>query len=477
MIGASVRIVSEGLSMPLTHLQAPAVAQNLLDLVGNTPIVEVTNFDTGPCRLFVKLENQNPGGSIKDRMAVSMVEAAERSGVLKAGGVIIEATAGNTGLGLALVAAAKRYRLIVVIPDKMSTEKIQHLHGLGADVRITRTDVDKHHPENYVNLARHIAENTPGAWFVDQFSNPANPLAHEQTTGPEIWEQMNGVVDAIVCGVGSGGTITGLSRYFARVSPDTEMVLADPAGSSLADYVRTGNLGPGGSYAVEGIGQSAVPPVADLSRVRRAYTVTDAESFRIARSLLREAGILAGSSSGTLVAAALEYCREQKRPKQVVTFICDSGSKYLSKMFNDYWMLDQGYIQLPKTGDLRDLILRRYQEGAVITVGPGDSLLTAYQRMRMADVSQLPVLENNNPVGILDESDLLMAVQGDEEPFRDPVSSAMTTRLRTLPPDASLESVYQILNEGLVPIIMDGDQFIGLITRTDLLNFMRRRLR
>jgi cystathionine beta-synthase len=463
--------------MPLTQPQRPAVAESLLDLIGNTPIVEITNFDTGPCRLFVKLENQNPGGSIKDRMAVSMVEAAEQSGTLQPGGVIVEATAGNTGLGLALVAAAKKYRLIVVIPDKMSTEKIQHLHGLGADVRITRTDVDKHHPENYVNLARRIAGETARAWFVDQFSNPANPLAHERTTGPEIWEQMNGSVDAVVCGVGSGGTITGLSRYFAKVSPNTELVLADPAGSSLADYIRTGSLGPGGSYAVEGIGQSAVPPVADLSRVRRAYTIPDAESFGIARSLLRETGILAGSSTGTLVGAALEYCREQKIPKQVVTFVCDSGSKYLSKMFNDFWMLDQGYLQLPKTGDLRDLILRRYQEGAVITVGPDDSLLTAYQRMRMADISQVPVIEHGKAVGILDESDLLMAVQNDEEPFREPVRSAMTTKLRTLRPDASIESVYDVLSEGLVAVVNDDDHFVGLITRTDLLNFMRRRLR
>ncbi|MBC8167080.1 MAG: cystathionine beta-synthase, partial [Bryobacteraceae bacterium] len=391
--------------------------------------------------------------------------------------VIVEATAGNTGLGLALVAAAKKYKLIVVIPDKMSTEKIQHLHGLGADVRITRTDVDKYHPENYVNLARHIAETTPGSWFVDQFSNPANPLAHEQTTGPEIWRQMGEDVDAIVCGVGSGGTITGLSRYFERVSPRTELVLADPTGSSLAAFVKTGTLGAGGSYAVEGIGQSAVPPVADFSRVTRAYSIPDARSFEVARALLCEAGILAGSSSGTLVGAALEYCREQTQPKRVVTFICDSGSKYLSKMFNDFWMLDQGYIQLPKTHDLRDLILRRYQAGNVITVGPRDSLLTAYQRMRMADISQVPVLEDGKPVGILDESDVLMAIQDSEEKFRDPVSNAMTTRLRTLAPDASLAAVYQILGEGLVVMIMDNERFVGLITRTDLLNFMRRRLK
>jgi cystathionine beta-synthase len=328
------------------------VHPNVLGLIGNTPMVELTSFDTGPCRLFVKLENQNPGGSIKDRMAVTMVDAAVKDGHLKPGGVIVEATAGNTGLGLALVAAARKYKLIVVIPDKMSVEKIQHLHGFGADIRITRSDVDKHHPEYYENLARSIAETTANSWFVDQFSNPANPIAHEQTTGPEMWQQMGGEIDALVCGIGSGGTMTGLSRYFARVSPRTEMVLADPEGSSLAEYVRTGTLGPSGSYLVEGIGQSSVPPVADLSRVKRAYTISDARSFQVARALLREAGILAGSSTGTLVGAALEYCREQSAPKRVVTIICDSGSKYLSKMFNDDWMRDHGYLETTQSDDL-----------------------------------------------------------------------------------------------------------------------------
>jgi cystathionine beta-synthase len=455
----------------------PFIHSNVLELIGNTPLLEIRCFDIGPCRLFVKLEDQNPGGSIKDRMALSMVAAAEQSGALRPGGVIVEATAGNTGLGLALVASARGYRLIVVIPDKMSTEKIQHLHGLGADVRITRTDVDKNHPDNYVNLARHIAETTGNAWLVDQFSNPANPLAHEQTTGPEIWAQTGGRVDAVVCGVGSGGTLTGLSRYFARVSPSTDIVLADPAGSSLAEYVKTGKLGPGGSYAVEGIGQSAIPPVADLSRVSHAYTIPDARSFDIARTLLAKEGVLGGSSTGTLVGAAIEYCREQTTQKHVVTFVCDTGNKYLSKMFNDYWMLDGGYVKLPRSGDLRDLVLRRYREGGVISVGPSDSLLTAYNRMRTADISQVPVLESGRPVGIVDESDLLMAVGENEERFRLPVRTAMTTRLKTLSPSATIHDVYDILNQGLVALIMEGEEFVGLITRTDLLNYMRRRLK
>jgi len=451
-------------------------ARNLLELIGNTPMLEITRFETGSSRLFVKLENQNPAGSIKDRIGLSMIEAAARDGKLEPGGTIIEATAGNTGLGLALVAAQKGYKLILVVPDKMAREKIFHLRAMGAQVVLTRSDVGKGHPEYYQDMAQRIASET-GAFFVNQFGNPANPEAHEKTTGPEIWEQMNHDVDAIVCGVGSGGTLTGLARFFARVSPQTEMVLADPVGSVLCDYIKTGTYGDAGSWVVEGIGEDFIPPVADLSHVKAAYSISDAESLNTARELLGKEGILGGSSSGTLVAAALRYCREQKSPKRVVTFICDTGNKYLSKMFNDYWMRDHGYLQLPRSSDLRDLIMRRHKEGAVITVGPDDSLLTAYQRMRMSDISQVPVIEKGKPVGILDESDVLLVLHNDEERFRDPVRSAMTTRLRTLPADSPLDAVYQTLNEGLVAMVMDGDEFIGLITRTDLLNFMRRRLR
>ena len=440
-------------------------------------MVELKEFDTGPCRLFLKLEDRNPGGSIKDRMAVSMIEAAEASGQLRPGGTIVEATAGNTGLGLALVAAAKAYPLILAIPDKMSTEKIAHLRAFGVDIRITRSDVAGDHPENFQKLAASIAKEIPGAWFVNQFANPANPLVHEQTTGPEIYAQLERQVDAIVCGSGSGGTMTGLSRYFARVSPDTELVLADPAGSSLASYINTGTLGPGGSYAVEGIGSSNVPPVADFSRVKKAITIRDERSFHVARELLRKSGILGGSSTGTLVAAALEYCRAQTTAKRVVTFVCDSGNKYFSKMFNDYWMIDQGYIERPTTGDIRDLITRRYDEGSVIMVSPDNTLLTAFQRMRVADVSQVPVVEQGKAVGILDESDLLVAVHANPDCFRQPVRTAMTSRLRTLPPESSLDAILAVLDKGLVAVIASGDTFYGLITRTDVLNYLRRRLR
>src|SRR5579884_2619116 len=225
--------------------------QSTLGLIGNTPLVKLTAFDTGRCELFLKLESQNPGGSIKDRMAVAMIEAAERDGLLKPGDTIVEATAGNTGIGLALVAAIKGYGLILVIPDKMSPEKIAHARALGADIRLTRSDVPPGHPDYYQDMAARIARETPHAYNINQFGNPANPLAHEVSTGPEVWQQMDHRVDAVVCGVGSGGTMTGLSRFFARVQPEAEMVLADPVGSSLAEYVRTGKLGPPGNYVVE----------------------------------------------------------------------------------------------------------------------------------------------------------------------------------------------------------------------------------
>jgi cystathionine beta-synthase len=321
---------------------------DILSLIGNTPLVELRAFDTGPCRLFVKLETQNPGGSIKDRIALSMVEAAEGKGILSPGDTIVEATSGNTGLGLALVAAVKHYRLIVVVPDKMSAEKIAHLRAFGADVRITLTDVAEDDPAYYENLAASIAYQV-GGYHINQYANEANVTAHERTTGPEIWEQLGHDVDAVVCGVGSGGTMTGLARYFARVKPDLEFVLADPEGSALATLVETGSLGPPRHYGVEGIGRSNVPPIADLSRVHKAFTVTDADSFQMSRDLLKYEGIFGGSSSGTMVAAALRHCREQVVHKRVVTFICDSGNKYLSKFFNEHWLCDHGFAPLVRT--------------------------------------------------------------------------------------------------------------------------------
>jgi cystathionine beta-synthase len=465
-------MIETSAAWPISHNKPPAI----LSLIGDTPLVEITQLDTGPCHLFLKLENQNPGGSIKDRIALSMIEAAEREGKLEPGGTVIEATAGNTGLGLALVAGAKGYRVLLVIPDKMSQEKISHVKALGAEVRMTRSDVTRGHPEYYQDVAARLAEEIPGGFYVNQFSNPANPLAHERTTGPEIWEQMRHNVDAVVVGVGSGGTLTGLGRFFNRVKPrrGIEMILADPRGSVLYEYVRTGKLKEAGSWAVEGIGEDFIPEIADMSLVTDAFEIDDQESFVTVRELLRKEGIFGGSSTGTLLAGALRYCREQTKPKRVVTFVVDTGNKYLSKMYNDFWMAEQGFLLRPPHGDLSDLITHRYEAGEVISVGPTDTLLTAFKRMRDADVSQLPVVDQNGrAVGILDESDVLVKVHRDPSHFNDPVKNAMTDKLETLPPTAKINDLLEVFDRGRVAIVMDDDKFLGLITRTDLLSYLR----
>jgi len=455
----------------------PQVHRNALSLIGHTPLLAARNLDTGPCQLFLKLESQNPGGSIKDRVGLYMIEAAERAGRIKPGATLIEATAGNTGLGLALTASQKGYRLLLVIPDKMSQEKIFHLRAMGAEIVMTRSDVMKGHPDYYQDKAAQIASETPNSFYINQFANEANPKAHEETTAPEIWEQMEHNVDAIVAGVGTGGTMTGLSRFFARTAPAVEMVLADPAGSMLANYVQTGKVETAvRSWLVEGIGEDFIPPICDLSRVKHAYTIPDAEAFKTCRELLAKEGILAGTSTGTLLAAALRYCREQTSAKRVVTFVCDSGNKYLSKVYNDYWMLDQGFIERERFGDLRDLIVRRHWEHASVTVSSTEPAMAAYRRMKLYDVSQLPVMRDGKIVGIVDEEDILMEVFEHSDRFDEPVSKVMESHLVTVPTDATLAQLMEIFKRGMVAIVVDKGEYLGLITRIDLLNWLRRRL-
>ena len=453
------------------------VHQSVLELIGHTPMVRAQRLDTGVCELFLKLESANPGGSIKDRIGISMIEGAEKAGRIKPGDTLVEGTAGNTGIGLALVAQQKGYRLILVVPDKMSREKIFNLKAMGAEVVLTRSDVAKGHPEYYQDMAARIASETPGAYFINQFGNPDNPAAHIATTGPEILEQMDGKVDAVVVGCGSSGTLTGLSQFFAAQSPTTEMILADPVGSILAQYINEGTLSAkSASWMVEGIGEDFLPPISDFTRVSKAYAISDKESFLTARELLAKEGLLGGSSTGTLVAAALKYCREQTTPKRVVTMVCDTGNKYLSKLYNDYWMLDNGFIAHERHGDLRDLLLRPFAQRDTVVVGPNELLVTAYTRMKLYDVSQLPVVDGEKLIGIVDESDVLMHVHTDETRFNDRVSTAMIGELHKLQMTEAIEALLPVFERGHVAIVMDGEHFLGLITRIDLLNYLRRRV-
>ena len=453
-----------------------SVVDSVIDLVGNTPMLKLNNTDTGLCDVFLKLESRNPGQSIKDRIAIKMIEKAEREGHLKKGVRIIEATAGNTGIALALIASLKGYEISVVVPDKMSEGKIAHLRAMGAEVIMARSDVEKGHPEYYQDVAKRLADEN-GWFFVNQFSNDANVEAHYETTGPEIWQQMDGNIDAIVIGVGSGGTITGVGKYLREQNPDIEIILADPDGSVLTPLVNEGKVVSAGAWLIEGIGEDFVPSITDLSLVTEAISISDKESFLVARELLKKEGVLAGSSTGTLLAAAIAWCKQQTESKRVVTFACDHGSKYLNKMFNDYWMLDQGFIDRERHGDLRDLIARRHETSEDFTLTKSLPVLQAMKKMQLYDISQMAVLDDNSQVvGILDESDILLAVTKDADNFKKPVQEFMTTELSTISADASIDELLPLFDEDKVAIVFDQDTYLGLITKIDLINHLRKQL-
>jgi cystathionine beta-synthase len=365
-----------------------------------------------------------------------------------------------------------------VVPDKMAREKVLHAKAMGAEVVSTRSDVGKGHPDYFQDLAETIARRTPGGFYVNQFANPANPQAHEMTTGPEILRQMEDKVDAVVVGVGSGGTLTGIGRFMRRASPQTEMILADPEGSVLAPYVETGKMTEVGSWAVEGIGEDFIPPNADLTLVSKAYVIPDRDSFAGARELLRAEGVLAGSSSGALFAAALRYCRAQATPRRVVSLVCDSGAKYLSKVFNPTYLAQEGWTHPHRYGTVRDVVVSHYSEGTAIVVRPQDNLRTVFARMRSADVSQLPVIDDSGQVvGLVDESDVLAALltepEDSERAFARGVEEVMVTRLETISADAPIADLVPLFRKDYIAIVMDGDQFLGVATRLDLINYFR----
>ncbi|MEK9993613.1 MAG: pyridoxal-phosphate dependent enzyme [Hydrogenophilales bacterium] len=445
---------------------------SVLDLIGNTPMLKTKNLDTGKCELFLKLECQNPGGSIKDRIALKMINDAEKQGLLKPGGCIVEATAGNTGLGLCLVAAAKGYRMIIVVPDKMSKEKIYHLRAMGAEVIVTRSDVMKGHEEYYQEIAEKISKEE-NAFYINQFCNKSNPQTHYESTGPEILRQMNDDVDAVICGVGSGGTISGLANFFKENSSKTEMILADPQGSILVDYLETGKFGEAGSWIVEGIGEDFIPEIADFTNVKKGYTISDEESCATAREVLLKEGILAGSSSGTLISAALKYCREQTTPKRVVTFACDSGNKYLSKVFNDNWLINEGLKKPNRTGNLQELILNLYANKSVIYCNPSEKVSVAITKMTNNDISQLPVIDNGEVIGVVDDTCILKNSHLKEFNFSSIVSEIMNKKFNTIEVSSDINNLYNSFENSNYVIVKKNNNFIGLITKIDFISYLK----
>ena len=449
------------------------IYDNIVATIGNTPVIKVQHIDTGPCELYLKLENQNPGGSVKDRIALHMIEQAEKRGELKPGATIIEGTAGNTGLSLALVALSKGYHCIIVMPDKMSKEKIAHLKALGAEVIMTRSDVVKGHPEYYLDLAERLTQETENSYYINQFGNPDNVAAHATITGPEIWQDMQQDLDVFVAGMGTSGTLSGVGQYLRSMNNNIKLILADPQGSILADYVNNRVMGEAASWLVEGIGEDYIPSISQVNNVDQAITVQDIDAFNTARELLRKEGIFAGSSSGTLVHAAIQYCRAQTQPKRVLTLVCDTGNKYLSKLYDDAWMCTQGFFNEPGYGDLRDLLC--YASCAQLHIDSSLPMLTAHKRLLEYRVTQLPVLNGKRCVGVLSDADLLAALEHDKEALTQPIENYMHSEIQCLDKTADEARLAVALAQSPAVVITDNDNFCGMLTRLDYANALKRR--
>ena len=457
----------------------------LTDLIGDTPIVRLPNLQpAGGARLLAKLEYLNPGGSIKDRIALPMIEAAEREGKLKPGGTIVEPTSGNTGFGLAMAAAQKGYRCVFIMPDKMSREKINTLRALGAEVVVCPTNVEPDDPRSYYSVSRRLAEETPNAWNPNQYANPNNPAAHYATTGPEIWEQLGDELDVLVVGVGTGGTVSGIARYLRERLPDLQVVGADPEGSIYnSEAVRP--------YLVEGVGEDFWPDTFDTGSVERWITVSDRDAFRITRRVAREEGLLVGGSCGLALHAAIEVARELPPDKTVLVILPDSGRPYLSKIFDDNWMIENGMME--RSGDgptVGELLRAKGREApalpAMVSVATTDQVSAAVDLFQRYGISQLPVVRGGGTGEILDltaivgsvhERDILERVFRDADATRKPVSAVMGAPLGVVRADSSVEDVYGDLQERPAVVVADGPVPVGVLTRADLLEYLAHRSR
>lgn len=463
----------------MTPIRNARPYDSVLDTIGWTPLIRLNRVTRGlRTPVYGKAEFFNPGGSVKDRIGEPIIEAAEREGRLKPGGTIVEGTSGNTGVGLAIAAALKGYRCIFTLPDKMSQEKVRLLKAFGAEVIVTPTAVPPDHPDNYVMMAKRIAEETPNAILANQFYNPANPQAHYETTGPELWEQTEGKITHFVAAAGTGGTITGVGRYLKEKNPNIRIIAGDPTGSILAEYWKSHGERKieGAPYKVEGIGQDKVPGTLDMSIIDEYHTVSDRDAFAMARRLTREEGLFVGGSSGLIAKVALDLARRIDDPDAyVVTFLCDTGERYLSKLYNDEWMRENQMLE-PERVTLGDMLGRK-EAGApsLVSIAPGAGVRQALNLMSLHDVSQLPVMDDGACVGSVAEATL--SQRGLETPalLDATVREVMDAPFPSVSAGESVESAVKLLSKTTpaVLVTVPGDREVeGIVTRSDMLRFL-----
>lgn len=449
----------------------------ILNTIGNTPLVRINRITKGYKPLILaKVEFFNPGGSVKDRIGLDIVEEAEREGRLKPGGTIVEATSGNTGMGLAMVAAIKGYKTVFTVPEKMSQEKIRLLKAYGAEVIVTPTAVPHDSPESYTEVAKRIVRETPNSILANQYFNLKNIEAHYKTTGPEVWEQTGGQIDYFVCGVGTGGTITGVGKYLKEMNPNVKVVGIDPKGSILREYFYTKKYSPVlKTYNVEGIGQDWIPGTLDFEYIDEMITVTDKESFLMARRLTREEGILVGGSAGTAMFGALKLAEQLTDKDVVVVILPDTGERYLSKVYNDDWMRENRFLE-PERVTLRYILQGKSKEiPAIVSVAPLDNIRRALDLIRDHNISQLPVVEKSSVVGSITEGKLTSAVLDNSSVLDDPVRTIMEAPLPKLKADTNIEHAVDLLGKKNPAVLVEEEsKIIGIVTRFDMLEYLSR---
>lgn len=453
-------------------------SQNILGLIGKTPLVKINRLTEAQgikATVLAKMENLNPGYSVKDRIGISMVEAAENEGILKPGGTLIEATSGNTGIGMALAASVKDYRCIFIMTDKVSVEKIRFLKSLGCDVVICPAASKPGSPDHYVETAKRIAAETPNSFYPDQYNHPANPAAHYRTTGPELWEDTDGRITHFVSGIGTGGTISGTGRYLKEKNPNIKIIGADPYGSVFKTYKETGQMVEGTPYLVEGIGQNVIPGNADLKIIDEIINVTDRESFEYSRQLSRVEGIFCGGSTGTNFAAALKVAKDLDENGLVVFIVCDTGEHYLTKHHSDEWMKEKLLLEPQKiTAGLICETKTTKAPKTIIFVLPTETVAEAIAKMNENDISQIPVLEEGRSVGSLRESRLLAKLLDNRDLMNSPVGDVMGESLPVVDVDSSINDVTRELHNSPAVLVEEYKRIIGVITRHDVLEMPTR---